>query len=103
MPNLPHFNSSGDPHRSHFSSVTLLHPLDVFHVLAGILELFLKVAVEAVQQVGPLLLAFFNVVQLLFQLGRVRDIEDVREILHQQIADHHADLSRIKPPADPHA
>ena len=45
----------------------LLHALDVFHVLAGVFELIFKVVVEAVQQVGPLLLAFFDVVQFLFE------------------------------------
>jgi hypothetical protein len=54
------------------------------------------VVVEAVQQVRPLLFAFFDVIELFFELGGVRHVEDVREALHQQVADHHADLGGIE-------
>src|SRR6202012_905311 len=54
----------------------------------GVVDIFRlvgKVAVEAGEQVGPLLAAIFDVVQLGLELGRVLRIEDVREVLHQQI------------------
>ena len=68
-------------------------------MLLGTLQLFLKVPVEALQQIGPLLLAFFDLVQLLFQLRRVLRIEDVGEVLHQQFRHHHPDLGGKEPPA----
>src|ERR1035437_2254055 len=61
----------------------MLHALDVFHLLAGVLQLLFKVAVESFQQVRPLLVTLFNLVQFLFQLGRVRHVEDIRKVLYQ--------------------
>ena len=56
--------------------------------------------VKAIQQNGPLLRALFDLVQLLFQPGRISHIEDIRKILHQQVANHHSNLGGIKSPAD---
>ena len=48
-------------------------------------KLLFEVVIEAVQKVGPLLLAVFDVVQFLFQLGGVLRVEDVRKVVHQQL------------------
>ena len=66
------------------------------HVLVGVFELIFKVVVEAVEQVGPLLLALFNIVEFFFKLRRVLGVEDVRKALDQQIAHHHADFGGIE-------
>src|SRR6185437_12172057 len=78
----------------------LLHPLDIFHVPLGVFQLFFKVAVEALQQVCPLLLALFNVVEFFFEPRRVLRIEDVGKVLDQQIAYHHSNLGGKEPSAD---
>jgi hypothetical protein len=52
-------------------SSSLLHALDVFHVRAGDLQLLLEVVVEALQQIGPLLLALFHRIQFALELRRV--------------------------------
>ena len=72
----------------------LLHPLDVFHVLLGVAEVLLELLVEIAERVGPLFLAFFDLVQLFFQPGRVLEIENVLEVLHQQVGHHQPDLGR---------
>src|SRR5579859_6850255 len=56
----------------------LLHPLDVFHVLLGIAEVFLELFVELAQRVRPLLFAFLYFIQLFFQARRVLKVENVR-------------------------
>src|SRR5882724_4096084 len=72
----------------------LLPALDLFHIRAGNIELFFKVPIEALQQICPLLLTLFHVIQFTLQLCRVIELEDVWEVLHQQLRHHHTDLSR---------
>ena len=78
----------------------LLHPLDVLHVLFGILEILLEFLVEVGQGVGPLLFAFFDFVEFLFQTRGVLHIENVAEVFDQQIGDDQADFGRRKFAAD---
>ncbi len=61
-------------------------------MLARVQKLLGKVAVETGEQVGPLLAAVFDIVQLFFELRCVLRVEDVREVLHQQIGDDGADF-----------
>ena len=61
---------------------------------------FCELLVEALQRVGPGLLAILDLVEFLFQPRRVLRIEDVFEVLDQQIGDDKADLGGDKLPAD---
>ena len=63
-------------------------------MLLGVLQLLLEVAVEGRQQIGPLLLAVLDIVQLAFELRRVLRVEDVRKIRDQQIGHDQANLGR---------
>ena len=74
----------------------LLHPLDVFHVLFGILQVLLEFLPEVRHGVLPLLFSFFDFVELFFQTRRVLHIENVLEVLDQQIGDDETNLGRNK-------
>ena len=74
----------------------LFHPLNVFHVLLGVAEVFFELLVELAQRVGPLFLAVSDLIQLFFQASGVLGIEDFRKVLHQQIGHNQADLSGEK-------
>ena len=52
--------------------------------------------VELLQRVGPVQLPFLHLVQLLFHARRVGDVEDVAEVLHQQVAHHHAEFGGME-------
>ena len=70
----------------------LFHPLDVFHVLLGVLQVLLEFLVELGHGVLPFFFAFFDFVEFFFQTRRVLQIENVAEIFHQQIGDDQSDL-----------
>ena len=72
----------------------LFHPLDVLHMLFGITEILDKFLVEIAQRVSPLLLAFFDFVQLFFQTRGVLDIENVGKVLYQKISHDQPDFRR---------
>ena len=63
-------------------------------MLFGVMEFLLELLVEALQRVGPGLLAILDFVELFFQTRRVLRIEDVFEVLDQQIGDNKANLGR---------
>ena len=50
----------------------LLHTLDVFHVLLGVFEILGEFLVEVGEGVGPLLFAFFDLVEFFFQASGVQ-------------------------------
>src|SRR5579864_8251612 len=68
----------------------LLHTLNVFHVLFSVFEILLEFFVELAQGVGPLLLAFLNLVELFFEAGGVLRVENVLEIFDEQVSDDQA-------------
>src|SRR5579871_2092458 len=74
----------------------LFHALDILHMLLGIVELALELLVEVGQRVRPALLTLFDLVQLLFQPGRIQRIKDVLEIGDEQVRDHEADFGRYE-------
>ena len=63
----------------------LLHTLDVLHVLGGVFEVLLEFLVEVGKSLRPSFLALFNFVQFFFEPCGVLDIENIREVFHQQI------------------
>ena len=67
-------------------------------MLLGHSQLLLEVSIEAVQQIGPALLAIFHSIQLALKRRRVLRIEDVWKVLHQQLRHNGADLRRHKLP-----
>ena len=70
----------------------LLHPLDVGHVLFGVLQVLVEALVELAHGLAPVELAVFDLVELLFHPRRVLHVEDVVEALEQQIGHHHAEF-----------
>src|ERR1017187_1362070 len=70
----------------------LLHTLDIFHVFLGVSEVLGKFMVKLGQSFVPGLLAFFDLVQLLFQTRGVLEVENIFEVLDQQIGDHQANF-----------
>ena len=52
-------------------------------MLLGIFEIFLEFLVEVGEGVGPLLFAFFDIVEIFFQPRRVLNVENVAEIFHR--------------------
>src|ERR1700736_340094 len=53
-----------------------LHALDVFHVLLGVSEILGKLLVKLGERVVPGLLAFFNLIELLFQARGVLEVKN---------------------------
>src|SRR5215813_1049499 len=71
-----------------------LHPLDVFHVLFSVTEVFGELFVELAQRISPLLLAFFDFVQFFFESSGVLEVEDIGKVFYQQVGYDEANLSR---------
>ncbi len=77
----------------------LFHPLDVGHVLFGVLQVLVELAVELAHGRAPVERPFFDLVQLLFHSRRVLHVEDVVEALEQKVGHHHAELGGSEPAA----
>ena len=74
----------------------LLHPLDVGHMLFGVLQIFVELFVELADGFAPGNLSRFDLVQLLFHARGVLHVEDVVKILEQQSGNHPAQLGWVK-------
>src|SRR5579864_57980 len=74
----------------------LLHTLDVLHVLLSVFEILGEAFVELRHGVGPLLFAFFDLVEFFFQAGGVGHVENVTEVVHEEVGDDEADLGGRK-------
>src|ERR1035441_525945 len=77
----------------------LLHPLDVGHVLFGVLQVLVEPFVELADSLAPGDLPRFNLVEFLLHAGGVLDIEDVVEVLEQQAGDDSAQFGGVEPAA----
>ena len=58
----------------------------------GLLNSGLKVLVELLDHIGPLLPALGNIIELLLHLGSEIVVQNLREIFHQEIVHHHTDI-----------
>src|ERR1035441_1131856 len=105
---LPHFSqikSDGTAHRlDHQGPAALLadqvggpfHPLDVGHVLFGVLQVFVELFVELPDGHAPGDLPRFDLVQFLLHAGGILDVENIVEVLEQQPGDHSAQLGGVE-------
>ena len=76
-----------------------LHPLDVGHVLFGVLQVLVEPFVELADGLAPGNLPRFDLVQLLFHARGVLNVEDIVEVLQQQPGHHSAQLGGVEPTA----
>ena len=67
-----------------------LHPLDIGHVLFGVLDILIEALVELAHGGTPIELAVFDIVKLLLHARGVSHVEDVGETFEQKVRHHHA-------------
>src|SRR5438270_4574021 len=72
--------------------------LEVLHLLAGAREILLVLLVELLERVDVIGLPLLDLVEILFEVARVGDVDDVVEALGQEIGDHHAEHRRLEAP-----
>src|SRR5208283_5452573 len=70
----------------------LLHPLDIRHVLFGVLQVLVEALIELLHGDAPVDLPVLDLVELGLHARRIRDVEDVVEAFEQQVGDHHAEF-----------
>src|SRR5205807_9433275 len=74
----------------------LLLTLVFLHVFLVLFAVLGEAFVELRHGVGPLLLAFFDLVEFFFKSGGVSHVEIVTEVVHEEVGDDQADLGGRK-------
>ncbi len=75
----------------------LISQIDFFHLPFGIFQLLGKRPVELAQHLDPRGVSFCDLVEFVFHVGGEPDIQNVREVLHQQVVDNETDLGGRQP------
>src|SRR5690606_6328844 len=83
--------------RAHLAG-RLVADLDLLHRLLGLAELGREGLPELVEHRHPLALAGRDLIELLLEARGELQIDDRREVLHQDVVDHEAQLGRHQPP-----
>ena len=74
----------------------LILDLDFFHLAFGLGQFKLKGLVKAIDDLLPLLLANFDIIQFLLHFGSKGDVDDIGEKFHNQLVDNFAQFSRFE-------